>query len=535
MEGNGLLTLDLRLSKVSEQAIDRVLVEAKNPPMEPVRGELTVTEKTATGSLEVFPGKWLVVVEAFSDTTLCYRGEVGPVDVVAGKSTETSTITLEATRDLVADRIFLADTDWNELAHAEERQEVLLVLVFKNIGSEEATGWREEAYIDGALTGDKDGISLGAGKTKRVAQQWTAEAGTHTIEFRLDTENVIGETDETNNTASLTFTVRSAGIIAGQSVDGVDLGFTKTQVRGILGPPDEIDEDGDFMYDSGIIIIFDPDRVMMMMVFPPYSGTTERGIELGATASQIEGKYGADYTVEDIGAFAYFYWSLGIAFIFDESNICYSIAIFPSAEPPEARGIIAGQSVDGVDLGFTKTQVSGILGPPDEIDEDGDFMYDSGIMIIFDGDRVTMMMVFPPYSGTTERGIELGATASQIEGKYGADYTGEDIGAFAYFYWSLGIAFVFNESNICYSIAIFSPPAAKAALMHTDTMERIQRCVTRAASEIKPIHPEGAKAALSSHTDTRKRLQKCVSRVALGIKPIHTDYVEQLHKISRGF
>ncbi|MCK5381842.1 MAG: hypothetical protein KAJ81_10240, partial [Candidatus Latescibacteria bacterium] len=50
MEGNGLLTLDLRLSKVSEQAIDKVLVVAEHPSMEPVRGELTLTGKTATGS-----------------------------------------------------------------------------------------------------------------------------------------------------------------------------------------------------------------------------------------------------------------------------------------------------------------------------------------------------------------------------------------------------------------------------------------------------------------------------------------------------
>ena len=71
MEDSGLLTLDLRLSKMSEQAIDRVLVEAKNPPMEPVIGELAITGKTATGSLEVFPGKWVIVVKAYTGSTLC--------------------------------------------------------------------------------------------------------------------------------------------------------------------------------------------------------------------------------------------------------------------------------------------------------------------------------------------------------------------------------------------------------------------------------------------------------------------------------
>ncbi len=208
MEGNGLVKLDLRLSKMSEQAIDRVLVEAKNPPMEPVSGELAITGKTATGSLEVFPGKWVIVVKAYTGSTLCYHGEIGPVDVVAGKSTDIPSMKLHATRDLVADRIFIADTDWNELVRVEEGQEVLLVLVYKNTGSAEAAGWREQAFLDGAERGHTNDMAVGAGQTKRIGQNWTAVAGTHTVEFRLDTENVIGESDESNNTISLTFTIQ---------------------------------------------------------------------------------------------------------------------------------------------------------------------------------------------------------------------------------------------------------------------------------------------------------------------------------------
>ena len=155
-------------------------------------------------------------------------------------------------------------------------------------------------------------------------------------------------------------------------------------------------------------------------------------------------------------------------------------------------GIVAGWSVEGVEIGFTEQQVRDTLGPPDEIDEDEDFSYDSGIDVWFDGSRrVYMILVMDPYSGTTERGIGIGSMAFQIEEKYGPDYTVEILEGFpTYWYGNLGIAFILNENDVCFGILIFRPSAAKAALSHPDTMERLQRCVSHIASEIKPIHPD---------------------------------------------
>jgi subtilase family serine protease len=829
MEGSGLLTLDLRLSKVSEQTIDKVLVVAEHPSMEPVSGELTITGKTATGSLEVSPGKWLVIVEAFSGNTLCYHGEIGPVDVAAGKSTDIPSMKLHATRDLVADRIFIADTDWNELDRVEEGQEILLVLVYKNTGSAEAAGWREEAFLDGAERGHTDNMAVGAGQTKRIGQKWTALAGTHTVEFRLDTENVIGESDETNNTISLTFTIQppvdlvaekvyirwsetkdrvdpknllvgsvvdlvlscrnegstdatgwrfeayldevllcsmndvsipagkewllwcpdwaategphklelrldtgdvirekdetnntasliftvrpsisahidliaeevfitragenvpidpnsltegdqvdlnlnyrnagsadatgwryevyldgaligylddvsrpatetgilwyqwtaeagphtvefrldtgevveesdetnnttrlsftvrpsisdeidliaeeifitragenvpidpnsltegdqvdltlnyrnagsadatgwrfevyldgaligylddvsrpaaetgilwyqwtaeagmhtvefrldtgdvvresdetnntaelfftvrssgpSGGIIAGQSTDGVQLGFTKDQVIETLGPPDERDEDGDFWYHSGIGAWFNEyGRAYVILVTEPYPGITERGIGLGSPASQIVDKYGTDYTIKILDEFpAYWYAHSGIAFSLDESNICVSIGIFAVGLSGPGGGIVAGESIEDIEIGFTRIEVIDEVGEPLSVDEDGSFRYDSAVVQFDDNHRVWFITVVPPYSGITEQGIGLGAVASEVKRKYGADFLAEpmpEFSAYMFTYVKLGIAFMFDqESNICIAIAVFRPPAAKA-------------------------------------------------------------------------
>jgi len=709
MEENGLVKLDLRLSKVSEQAIDKVLVTAEHPSMEPVSGALTVTGKTATGSLKVFPGKWRIIVDAFSGNTLCYHGEVGPVDVVAGKSTDIPSLKLHATRDLMADRIFIADTDWNELDRVEEGQEVLLVLVYKNTGSAEAAGWREEAFLDGAERGHTNDMALGAGETKRIGQKWTAVAGTHTVEFRLDTENVIGESDEsnntisltftiqppvdlmaekvyirwsetkdrvdpkdlvagcvvdlvlrcrnegsidavgwrfeayldevllcskddasipagkdwllwcpdwtategthtikfrldtddvikekdeTNNTASLTFTVRPAisadidliaeevfitragenepidpnsltegdevdlkvrvrntsssdiagwkaqsyidgeayrygefsvnahstmaifatwtavpgthtvtwtvdtenviresdetnntaelsftvqssgpgkGIIAGESIDGVQLGFTKDQVIETLGPPDERDEDGDFWYHSGIGAWFDENgRTYVILAAEPYPGITERGIGLGTPASQIVDKYGTDYTIKILDEFpAYWYKDSGIAFSLDENNICVSIGIFAAGLSGPGGGIVAGKSIEDIEIGFTRGDVIDEVGEPLSIDEDGSFRYDAAVVQFDENNRVRFIMVVPPYSGITERGIWLGAVASQVKRKYGEDFRAEpmpEFSAYMFTYVKLGIAFMFDqESDICIAIAVFRPPAAKVA------------------------------------------------------------------------
>jgi len=162
----------------------------------------------------------------------------------------------------------------------------------------------------------------------------------------------------------------------------------------------------------------------------------------------------------------YEYGSLGIAFMLDESDVCVGIAIFPVGPPEPGGGIVAGRSVEGVEIGFTRAQVIEKLGDPSKIDEEGNrFFYDFGVVVWFNG-RVVWIAVIPPYSGTTERGIGLGATASDITRQYGIanifDWSGiywpttPDQEYKAYDYVSLGITFILDESSdICVSIIIY--------------------------------------------------------------------------------
>ena len=181
---NGLLTLDLRLSKISEQAIDKVLVTAEHASMDAVKGELTVTGKTATGSLEVFPGKWRVIVEAYTGSTLCYHGVIAEVDVVAGESTTTPPITLQATRDLVAEEGYIRWSETKDRVHPKDLvagDVVDLVLSCRNAGSTDAAGWRFEAYLDEDLLCSLNDGDIPAGEEWLLwCRDWTATEGTHT-------------------------------------------------------------------------------------------------------------------------------------------------------------------------------------------------------------------------------------------------------------------------------------------------------------------------------------------------------------------
>ena len=599
MEGNGFLTFDMRLSKVLAVGIDKIVVIAKHPLIEDVKGELAIAGKEAKGSLEVPAGVgWVIIAEAYIGDIVYYRGRSTPIQVAAGQTVSVTITAQDLTpsitvlkpdgtdtadesfiirwrdedvdsnarislfydsdnagrdgvaipgagalkednekdvfpwdtralpegryyvyakiddgvhppkyayspgplivshpkADLVAEEVFITWVGENEPIDPNsfvEGDEVDLSLRYRNAGTMDATEWRVEVYVDGILEA-YDVVSTDANSAEREWFTWTATEGSHRVEFKLDTENVIRETDETNNSASLEFTVRPSGseggMIAGRSVEGVEIGFGKVRVIATLGNPDEVDQDW-VSYDSGMDIWFGDDgRVRVIVVTSPYSGITERGIGLGSTASQIEEKYGPDYAVKTFEGFpTYWYGNLGIAFILNQSDICVSIAIFPPS-----RGMIAGRSVEGVEIGFGKVRVIATLGNPDDIDQDGDFTYDSGMDIWFGDDgRVEVILVTPPYSGITERSIGLGSPASQIEEKYGPDYAVKTFEGFpTYWYGNLGIAFILNQNDICVGIVIFAPSAAKAALSHTDTMERLQRYVSRAASEIKRTHTD---------------------------------------------
>lgn len=82
----GVVQLDIRLSKAVAQRIDRVIAIAKHPILGTVTEELTITGTRATGSLEVPAGTgWVVIVEAYVGDVVCRRGRSDPVDVSPGE------------------------------------------------------------------------------------------------------------------------------------------------------------------------------------------------------------------------------------------------------------------------------------------------------------------------------------------------------------------------------------------------------------------------------------------------------------------
>jgi len=82
----GVVQLDIRLSKAVAQRIDRVIAKAEHPLLGTVTEELTIRGTKATGSLEVPAGTgWVVTVEAYVGNVLCRRGSSDPVDVSAGE------------------------------------------------------------------------------------------------------------------------------------------------------------------------------------------------------------------------------------------------------------------------------------------------------------------------------------------------------------------------------------------------------------------------------------------------------------------
>lgn len=119
--------------------------------------------------------------------------------------------------DLVVERAYLvkpdADNDISndiEVTNPAVGQQIRLICKVNNVGAADATNWKIQCYLDGTLIAEGT-FSLQAGYTKWIwrSAAWTATAGSHTEEWRVDTDNVVPESDETNNSASYTFNVTS--------------------------------------------------------------------------------------------------------------------------------------------------------------------------------------------------------------------------------------------------------------------------------------------------------------------------------------
>ncbi|MBI4530597.1 MAG: hypothetical protein HY709_03660 [Candidatus Latescibacteria bacterium] len=344
-KNDGVIRFDLKLARIAvPRKIDKVRVIARNSARpDSVSADLVVDPdgKKATGSLSVPAGTgWTITAYAYAGGYLLYTGTSAPVNVTAGQTTDAGSIELKQTiPDLIIGRgIYLTkrpgDTQPLSPGTVFDGDSITVNLDYQNTGPVEATGWRYELYLDSQLYrfGDE---STSANESKVLAVPWVAVGGTHTFEFRLDTTNQVKETDETNNILSMTFTVKvTQGIVAGERVGDVELGTERDEVTSLLGRPDDISDDGSYTYIGlGLKVHFnDSAEVMLIFAFPPYAGSTERGVKLGDSADTIAQRYGANYlrTDDEGGAYTYDYPDLGIGFGFDQSHLCVFIDVYSS-------------------------------------------------------------------------------------------------------------------------------------------------------------------------------------------------------------
>lgn len=480
---DGVLKIDMRLSKSVALTIDSVTVVARRAQGEPVRARLEIRGNQATGSLKVSPGAgWAITAEVYIQGMVYYRGQSGPQVIAAGQTVPVNILLQGAIADLKVGRVYISERDnpGKELTDVKAGDEVDLRLEYENTGPADATGWRAEVYIDGVLQGALSDASVAARESKVIRYQWTALSGTHTVEFKLDTGDAVKESNEANNTARLTFTVSVPVDLVAEEVFLTLPDATEPIDPKSLKVGDKVDLNVRVRNTGSVAIT--GWRSETYIDGTRYSSGENHSVDANTTTIVYVGwtVVSGTHTVE---------FRVDTGDVVRESNEANNTARLTFTVPPEG-GIIAGRSIDGVELGFTKAQVIGKLGEPSEITDNGNFSYDSGVTVMFDErGGVNMIMVMSPYSNTTEEGIGIGATANDITGHYGTDYLEITVAGFpAYWYANLGIAFVLDESNICFAIVIFSPSTAKAALGYTDTMDRLQRFVSYVAPEIKPIH-----------------------------------------------
>jgi hypothetical protein len=92
-----------------------------------------------------------------------------------------------------------------------EGDSVTITAIIHNIGGADANNF-DVSFLDSTSLIRKDRISVSAGSSTPASITWTAIAGDHTIRVIADSENVIAESDETNNEAIRTLTVKTKGV-----------------------------------------------------------------------------------------------------------------------------------------------------------------------------------------------------------------------------------------------------------------------------------------------------------------------------------
>jgi len=103
---------------------------------------------------------------------------------------------------------------------------VNITVTIHNFGGTNATDFSAGFYIDDELI-DSRLLSVLAASNKTITFNWTAVAGTHNLTIKIDTNNLIAETNEGNNNATVIVIVKEwSSVLPDLAVFGSDISFS---------------------------------------------------------------------------------------------------------------------------------------------------------------------------------------------------------------------------------------------------------------------------------------------------------------------
>ncbi len=131
-------------------------------------------------------------------------------DVVT-ESNETNNVKTYSLSTLAPDLI-IETISWSPESPSKGDTVTFSVTV-KNQGNDRAGSSRVYFYIDGSSRGYQEVQRIDAGATLTKTFAWTAQAGSHAIKAVADSNNVVTESDETNNEKTITFSTLAPDLL----------------------------------------------------------------------------------------------------------------------------------------------------------------------------------------------------------------------------------------------------------------------------------------------------------------------------------
>lgn len=120
-------------------------------------------------------------------------------------STPVSSTTLPpASTPLLKPDLAIQDITWSPQSPSIGN-DVTFTIIFSNLGKVKADASHVAYYIDDTFTDSIPVSSIDSGATAKVSFKWKAGSGTHKIKAIADFNNVIDESDETNNAKEIVF------------------------------------------------------------------------------------------------------------------------------------------------------------------------------------------------------------------------------------------------------------------------------------------------------------------------------------------